>query len=118
MPTTIIILRVCLEVTEMKSHPGIKKIMFTREFHPGVNQVEFHPRMKFSLTENLLLNTETYNMMYHFSHLLKRYFCTKIKIHKMAAFNDVENIFLSTLLSILLLIFLLRHFHSWSYEIG
>ena len=37
-------IRVCLHVTEMKTHPGMKKILFTREFRPG---------MKFSLKENL-----------------------------------------------------------------
>ena len=36
-------IRVRLHVTEMKSHPGMKKFLFTREFHPGMKQVEFHP---------------------------------------------------------------------------
>ena len=31
----------------------MKKNMFTSEFHPGMKPVEFHPRMKFSLKENL-----------------------------------------------------------------
>ena len=54
-------LRVCLHVTEMKSHPvwnyrlGMKKILFTSEFHPGIKRVEFHPGMKFNLKENLPL---------------------------------------------------------------
>ena len=39
--------RVRLHVTKMKSHPGMKKFLFTREFHP---------RMKFNLKENLLLS--------------------------------------------------------------
>ena len=48
-----VILRVRLHVTEMKSHPGMKKILFTREFHPG---------MKFNLKENLPLRMmKTYN---------------------------------------------------------
>ena len=46
-------LRVCLHVTEMKTHPGMKKILFTREFRPGMILVEIHPGMKFSLKENL-----------------------------------------------------------------
>ena len=45
-----------LHVTEMKSHPGMKKFLFTREFHPGMKRVEFHPRMKFNLKENLPLS--------------------------------------------------------------
>ena len=56
-------LRVRLHVTEMKSHPGMKKILFTREFHPG---------MKFNLKENLPLSMmKTYNKISHFSQLLK-----------------------------------------------
>ena len=56
-------LRVRLHVTEMKSHPGMKKILFTSEFHlgmkrvifhPGMKRVVFHPGMKFKLQENLL----------------------------------------------------------------
>ena len=34
------------DVTEMKSYPGMKKIQFIREFHPGIKGVEFHNRMK------------------------------------------------------------------------
>ena len=49
-------LRVRLHVTEMKSHPGMKKFLFTREFHPGMKRVEFHPGMKFNLKENLPLS--------------------------------------------------------------
>ena len=45
--------RVCLNVTEMESHPGMKKILFTREFHSGLKCVEFHPGIKFNLKENL-----------------------------------------------------------------
>ena len=61
-----------LHVTEMKSHPGMKKFLFTREFHPGMKRVEFHPRMKFNLKENLLLSMmKTYNEISHFSQLLK-----------------------------------------------
>ena len=42
-----------LHLTEMKSHPGMKKFLFAREFHPGMKRVEFH--MKFNLKENLPL---------------------------------------------------------------
>ena len=49
-------LRVRLHVTEMKSHPGMKKFLFTRKFHPGMKRVEFHPGMKFNLKENLPLS--------------------------------------------------------------
>ena len=59
-------LRVRLHVTEMKSHPGMKKFLFTREFHPGMKRVEFHPGMKFNLKENLPLSMKTYKI-YHFS---------------------------------------------------
>ena len=38
-----------LDVTEMKSHPGMKKFLFTREFHPGMRRVEFHRGMKLNL---------------------------------------------------------------------
>ena len=44
---------VCLHLTEMKSPPGMKKILFTREFHPEMKRVELNPRMKFSSKENL-----------------------------------------------------------------
>ena len=61
-----------LDVTETKSHPGMKKFLFTREFHPGMKRVEFHPRMKFNLKENLPLSvTKTYNKISLFSQLLK-----------------------------------------------
>ena len=56
---------------EMKSHPGMKKFLFTREFHPRMKRVEFHPRMKFNLKQNLPLSMKTYNKIYHFSQLLK-----------------------------------------------
>ena len=48
--------RVRLHVTETKSHPGMKKFMFT---------CEFHPRMKFNLKENLPLSMKTLNKIYH-----------------------------------------------------
>ena len=32
-------IRVCLHVTDTKSKPRMKKILFTREFHPGMKQV-------------------------------------------------------------------------------
>ena len=41
--------RVHLHVTEMESHPGMKKFLFTCEFHSGMKRVEFHPGMKFNL---------------------------------------------------------------------
>ena len=57
--------RVRLHVTETKSHPGMKKFLFTREFHSGMKRVEFHPGMKFNLKENLPLSMKTYNKIYH-----------------------------------------------------
>ena len=61
-----------LHVTEMKSHPGMKKYLFTREFHPGMKRVEFYPGMNFSLKENLpLIMKKLYNKISHFSQLLK-----------------------------------------------
>ena len=60
-------LRVRLHVTETKSHPRMKKFLFTRDFHPGMKRVEFHPGMKFNLKENLSLSMKTYNEIYHFS---------------------------------------------------
>ena len=43
-----------------------KKNVYKRKFHPGMKRVEFHPRMKFSLKENLSLSMKTYNKIYHF----------------------------------------------------
>ena len=55
-----------------ETRPGMKKFLFTREFHPRMKRVEFHPRMKFNLKENLLLSMmKTYNEISHFSQLLK-----------------------------------------------
>ena len=62
-----LIIRVRLHVTEVKSHPGMEKFLFTPEFHPGMKQVEFHPGMKFNLKENLPLSMKTYHEIYHFS---------------------------------------------------
>ena len=45
-----------LHVTLLKYHPGVKKFLFTHEFHPGMKRVEFHPWMKFNLKENLSLS--------------------------------------------------------------
>ena len=45
-------LRVRLHVTETKSHPGMKKFQFAREFHPRMKRVECHLGMKFDLKEN------------------------------------------------------------------
>ena len=54
------------------SRPGMKKFLLTREFHHRMKRVEFHPRMKFNLKENLPLSmTKTYNKISHFSQLLK-----------------------------------------------
>ena len=50
--------------------PGMKKILFACQFHPAIRQVEFHPGMKFSLKQNLLLSTKTYNKIYHFFFLV------------------------------------------------
>ena len=49
-----------------------EKILFTREFHPGMKRVEFHPGMKFNLKENLTLSMKTYSKSIIFSQLLKR----------------------------------------------
>ena len=57
----------CLHVIEIKSHPKMKKFLFTREFHPGMKRVEFHPGMKFNLKENFPVSMKTYNKIYHFS---------------------------------------------------
>ena len=68
----LILLRVRLHVTELKSHPMMKKFLFTREFHPGMERVEFHSGMKFNLKEKLSLSMmNTYNKISHFSQLLK-----------------------------------------------
>ena len=59
-------------LTEMKSHPGMKKFLFTREFYPGMKRTEFHSGMKFNLKENLSLRMmKIYNKISHFSQLLK-----------------------------------------------
>ena len=49
--------------------PGMKKFLFTREFHPAMKQVEFHPGMKFNLKENLPLSMK--NMMKFITDMLK-----------------------------------------------
>ena len=61
-----LIIRVRLHVTKRKSHPGMKKFLFTREFHSGMKRVEFHPGMKFHLKENLPLSMKIYKI-YQFS---------------------------------------------------
>ena len=48
-----------------ETRPGMKKFLFTGEFHPGMKRVEFHPGMKFNLKENLPLSMKTYNKIYH-----------------------------------------------------
>ena len=54
------------------TRPGMKKILFTREFYPGMKREEFHSGMKFNLKENLPLSMmKTYNKISHFSQLLK-----------------------------------------------
>ena len=47
--------------------PGMKKFLFTSEFHPGMKRVEFHPGMKCGLKENLTLSMKKYSRIYHFS---------------------------------------------------
>ena len=47
----------------------MKKFLFTREFHPTMKQVEFHPGMKFNLKENLPLSMK--NMMKFITDMLK-----------------------------------------------
>ena len=42
-----------------ETRPGMKKFLFTREFHPGMKRVEFHLEMKFNLKENLPLSIKT-----------------------------------------------------------
>ena len=78
----------------MKSHPGMKKFLFTREFHLRKKRVEFHSGMKFNLKENLPLSMiKTYNKISHFFSIIKirSLVCKKqtinSKMHKMAAFN-------------------------------
>ena len=56
--------RVRLHVTELKSHTGMKKFLFTREFHPGMKREEPHPGMKFNLKGKLPLSMKTYKI-YH-----------------------------------------------------
>ena len=34
-----------------ETRPVMKKILFTGEFHSGMQQIEFHPRKKFNLKE-------------------------------------------------------------------
>ena len=53
-------LRVRLHVTETNFHPGMKKFLFTSEFHLGMKRVECHPGMKFNLKGNLPLSMKTY----------------------------------------------------------
>ena len=48
-----------------ETRPGMKKILFTREFHPQLKRDEFHPGMKFNLKENLPLSMKTYNKIYN-----------------------------------------------------
>ena len=48
-----------LHLAETKSHPGMKKSLFTCEFHAGMKQVEFHAGMKLNLKENLPLSMKT-----------------------------------------------------------
>ena len=48
-----------------ETRPGMKKFLFTHEFHAGMKRVEFHPGMKFNLKENLPLRMKTYNESYN-----------------------------------------------------
>ena len=50
-------IRVRLHVTDMKSHPGMKKFLFTREFHP---------KMKFNLEENFPFSIKKYQKKNYF----------------------------------------------------
>ena len=45
--------------------PRMKKFLFTRDFHPRMKRVEFHPGMKFNLKENLPLSMKTCNEIYY-----------------------------------------------------
>ena len=101
-----VILRVRLYVTEMKSHPWMKKILFTREFHPG---------MKFSLKENLPLSMKTYNKISHFfsiieirSLICKKHQTIKSKMHKMGSFNKKKYLPVSKLSTSSILLLLLK----------
>ena len=49
-----------------ETSPGMKKYLFTCQFHPGMKRVEFNPGMKFNLKEKLPLSMKTYKI-YHFS---------------------------------------------------
>ena len=42
--------------SQNETHLGMKKFLFTCEFHPGMKRVEFHPWLKFNLKENLPLS--------------------------------------------------------------
>ena len=44
-----------------ETRTGMKKFLFTSEFHPGMKRVEFQLRMKFNVKENLPLSMKTYN---------------------------------------------------------
>ena len=44
-----------------ETRPGMKKFLFTREFHLGIKRVEFYPGMKFNFEENLPLSMKTYH---------------------------------------------------------
>ena len=51
-----------------KTRPGMKTILFIREFHPRIKRAEFHPGMKFNLKmkENLQLSMKTYDKIFIF----------------------------------------------------
>ena len=55
-----------------ETHSGMKKSLFTREFHPRMKRFEFHHEIKFSLKENLQLNMKTYNKIYLFFSVIER----------------------------------------------
>ena len=44
----------------------MKKFLPAREFHPGIQQVEFNRGMKFNLKGNFPLSMKTYDEIYHF----------------------------------------------------
>lgn len=55
-----------------ETRSGMKKGLFTCEFHSRIKRVEFHHGMKFSLKENLQLNMKTYNKIHIFFSVIER----------------------------------------------
>ena len=86
--------RVRLHVTKTESHPGMKKFLFTCQFHPGRKRVEFHPGMNLNLNKNFPFSMKRYKKNYYFA------WYVKTSVHHFR-----------------LLIFLLRHFGSSRLEV-